>query len=73
MRAVAAQNGWLKTKIATWAKSIGKEGTIAEEKDLPGRPRGWGLAKKVVFHNVRKALGLEEARYLIFGAAPLNP
>jgi len=31
------------------------------------------MANKIVYHNVKKALGLEEARYLIFGAAPLNP
>lgn len=72
MRAVAASNGWLKTKISTWAKGIGKEGSIAEDKGLP-LPSGFPLAKKVIFHNVKKALGLEEARYLVFGAAPLNP
>jgi len=59
-------------KKATWAKGIGKEGTIAEEKGEPV-PSGFNLAKKVVFHNVKKALGLEEARDLVFGAAPLNP
>jgi len=28
MSGVAASNGWLKTKISTWAKGVGKEGTI---------------------------------------------
>jgi len=28
MKQIAKSNGWLKTKIATWAKSIGPEGTI---------------------------------------------
>lgn len=31
------------------------------------------LAKFLVYNNVRKALGLDEAKYLIFGAAPLAP
>jgi len=30
MKLIAASNGWLKTKIATWAKRIGPEGTFAE-------------------------------------------
>lgn len=58
MKQVAAENGWLKTKIANWAKSIGVEGTFAE---VHGKklPFGFGLAKKVVYNNVKKALGLD--------------
>lgn len=29
MKSVAAENGWLKTQIGTWAKNIGIEGTFA--------------------------------------------
>ncbi|EAR97244.2 acyl-CoA synthetase (AMP-forming)/AMP-acid ligase II (macronuclear) [Tetrahymena thermophila SB210] len=72
MKALAASNGWLKTKIATWAKGMGVEGTFAEvhNKKLPF---GFGLAKKVVYNNVKKALGLDQSRFLMYGAAPLSP
>lgn len=72
MRAIAASNGWLKTKIASWAKSIGPDGTFAEIHGLK-TPAGWGIAKKVVYGNVKKALGLDRAKHLLFGAAPLAP
>jgi len=28
MKQIAKQNGWLATKVATWAKSLGPEGTM---------------------------------------------
>lgn len=31
------------------------------------------IAKALVYNNVKKALGLDQARYMIFGAAPLAP
>jgi len=57
--------------LATWAKGMGAEGTFAEvhKKKLPF---GFGLAKAVVYNNVKKALGLDQARYLMYGAAPLS-
>jgi hypothetical protein len=30
MQQIAKQNGWLKTKIANWAKGLGPEGTVRE-------------------------------------------
>jgi long-chain-fatty-acid--CoA ligase ACSBG len=58
MKAMAAGNGFLKTKIATWAKSIGTQGTYDEihEKDLP---MSFKLAKTLVYNNIKKALGLD--------------
>jgi long-chain-fatty-acid--CoA ligase ACSBG len=35
MKQIAKQNGWLKTKIANWAKSIGPEGTVQEIRKQP--------------------------------------
>lgn len=72
MQEIARQNGAVKSKIATWAKGIGKEGTFAQTHNK-SPPLCFGLAEKVVYHNVKKALGLDAAKYLIFGAAPLNP
>jgi long-chain-fatty-acid--CoA ligase ACSBG len=72
MKLMAAENGFLKKKIAEWAKSIGVEGTYAE---LNGKqlPFGWSLAKSIVYDNVKKALGIDQVVYCIFGAAPLSP
>lgn len=72
LKKVAAQNGWLKTKIATWAKSMGAEGTYAEENGK-STPFMWGLAKKLVFHKVRVGLGFNKALSFSFGAAPMAP
>jgi long-chain-fatty-acid--CoA ligase ACSBG len=71
MKLIAANNGFLKKTIANWAKSIGKEGTLAEHAGQP-TPFGWGIAKTVVFNNIKKALGLENARFVMYGAAPLQ-
>lgn len=69
---IASQNGFLKTKIATWAKSIGIEGTEAEYKGLK-TPFGFGVAKKVIYNNIKKAIGLDKAKWVVVGAAPLSP
>lgn len=47
MMTIAASNGWLKTKISTWAKSIGIAGSESEH--IPGKkaPFGFGIAKAV--------------------------
>ena len=68
---IARNNGAVATKIATWAKSIGPEGTIKEMDDQPTSFK-YKVAKALVYNNVKKALGLDQARYMIFGAAPLS-
>ncbi|EGR28339.1 hypothetical protein IMG5_177990 [Ichthyophthirius multifiliis] len=70
MKEVASSNGWLKTQISTWAKGIGILGAQSRNQNLPF---GFGIAKSLVFDNVRKALGLQEATHLMYGAAPLSP
>lgn len=59
MKSVAANNGFLKTAIANWAKGMGIEGTFAETRDQ-NPPFGFGIAKKLVYNNVKKALGLDQ-------------
>ena len=36
------------------------------------KPFAWGLAKIIVYNNVKKALGLDNCRGLFYGAAPLS-
>ena len=50
---------------------MGIEGTFAEM-EQKSTPLGWNVAKSVVFNNVKKALGLDSCRLLLYGAAPLN-
>ena len=73
LREVGAQNGFIKQKIANWAKSLGNKGTYAEYNTDGKAPICWGLAKSLVFNNVKKALGLNNLDAAVFGAAPMNP
>ena len=58
MKSVAAKNSAFKKSIGNWAKSIGVQGTFAEvHKKSP--PFCFNLAKKLVYNNVKKALGLD--------------
>lgn len=72
MKEVAKNNGWLATKISTWAKAQGKEGWV-QEAQQKSTSFSYKLAKFIVYNNLRKALGLDKALYLIYGAAPLSP
>lgn len=40
-------------------------------KGLPP-PFGYGIANKLIFSKIKKTLGLEEATFLTYGAAPLK-
>ena len=55
-----------------WAQTHGSEGTIAEKRE---ESTSWQfkLAKKLIFDKVKNALGLDQAVYFGFGAAPLDP
>lgn len=50
---------------------MGVEGTFAELEQR-GTPFGWGAAKTIVFNNVKKALGMDNCKLLLYGAAPLS-
>src|SRR5690242_15970468 len=56
--------------LANWAKDLGKRGTVPEIRGEEP-PFGFGLAKSVVFNNIKKAIGLDQAKYCVFGAAPM--
>ena len=59
-------------KLGNWVKSIGREGTLAEHMGGP-TPFGWGVAKTLVYDNLKKALGLDQVKCFMFGAAPMQP
>lgn len=71
MRAVGAAGGPIKQAIGTWAKQLGVVGSFARIYNQP-MPWGWTIAEKVVYSNIKKALGLDECRYRATAAAPIS-
>jgi len=71
IKAIGAASGWLKMKIATWAKEIGHRATLA---NLAHKPNPWGycIANSLVFQKVKEALGLDRAKVLFVSAAPVS-
>lgn len=50
---------------------MGAEGTYAEVNG-GSLPRGWGIAKKLVFDKIKENLGLDQCEIFIFSAAPMR-
>jgi long-chain acyl-CoA synthetase len=66
----------IKAKLAAWAQHVGKEASTLKNKG--SKPTGTlalqhKLADRLVFSQVKKALGLFNARYCLTGAAPIAP
>lgn len=68
---IAKSNGSLKTKIATWAKKVGYD-EILNQKTGKSTSFSYKIADYLVFNKIKQGLGLDAARYLIFGAAPMH-
>jgi long-subunit acyl-CoA synthetase (AMP-forming) len=71
MEAVGAKNPPLKKKIAAWARGLGLAGGYASQFG-GSRPMLYPLADKLVFSKVKGTLGLDRAKTLITGAAPIS-
>lgn len=71
MLEVGAKRGAVSRFIAAWAKDIGMAACLAEENNT-AMPFGVSFAQWIVFGNVRKALGLDQARIFVNSAAPLQ-
>jgi len=63
----------LKKMIATWAKGKGLEHALScQAEEIVSSPYGFGAADAVIFTNLKKALGLDKAKYCFTGAAPIR-
>lgn len=72
MMSIGAQSGYVKRAIASWAKRV----TLQHHTSLmSGAQLGslkYKLAEKLVLSKVKTALGLQECRNLVSGAAPMS-
>ena len=71
MQAAGAKSPPFRKKLVAWARKTGLAGGFADQRH-ESRPLLYPLAKKIVFDKVRKALGLDRARFCITSAAPIS-
>jgi len=72
MKEVGKSTRGLKLTIANWSKSIGLKYNRRRMEGRNSKPFGYSLANTLVFKKVRKGLGLDHARLVLSGAAPLS-
>lgn len=71
----ARSAGGLRAKLVPWALAVGARYAFAET--FEGNPPAWlalrhGLARGLVLRKIRHSLGLDRARFLTSGSAPLH-
>jgi long-chain-fatty-acid--CoA ligase ACSBG len=71
MKAVGASTTGVAKSLATWAKDVGYRNSYAVIEKEPS-PFGYSLANFLILKRIKAALGLDESRMFLFGAAPLK-
>jgi long-chain acyl-CoA synthetase len=67
---------WLEKKVFAWAVAVGQKASALKlnHQSWPGPLKfKYALAHFLVFRNLKRLLGLEQARYMISGGAPISP
>ena len=72
MKEIASNNGFIKTWIASWAKSHGLYYNMNKMNGNNYKHWGYIFAKWLILNKIRTALGLDRCNYCITAAAPLN-
>ncbi|XP_060536801.1 very long-chain-fatty-acid--CoA ligase bubblegum isoform X3 [Cylas formicarius] len=71
MQEVAAQNGFIKKTIATWAKQQTLRHHLALISGENSKSWSYSIASSLIFKKVKQALGLSRCTYFCSAAAPL--
>jgi long-chain-fatty-acid--CoA ligase ACSBG len=71
LKSIAAEKGGLAQSISKWAKGLGYANTQAKIKHQSA-PFCYSLANFLILKRIKQALGLDECKYFLFGAAPLK-
>ncbi|XP_043528278.1 long-chain-fatty-acid--CoA ligase ACSBG2-like isoform X1 [Frieseomelitta varia] len=72
MKEIASNNGFIKTWIASWAKSHGLYYNMNKMNGNNYKHWGYIFAKWLILNKIKTALGLDRCTYCITAAAPLN-
>ncbi|KAJ8973273.1 hypothetical protein NQ317_019539 [Molorchus minor] len=73
MMQVAAQNGYLKKAIASWAKGHALQYHLDKIKGIRSKSWGYTLARALIFRRIKDAIGLNRCTLCVSAAAPLAP
>jgi long-chain-fatty-acid--CoA ligase ACSBG len=71
LQLVAATQGRLKSRISSWAKSVGFKANYTKQLGGSGTPFGYTIASLLFFKKVRHALGLDRCHFPMVGGAPM--
>lgn len=72
MQQVAAQNGFVKKAIASWAKEHTLQHHLNIMQGIQSKSWAYSLAKSIIFSKIKEALGLQRCTYFCTAAAPLS-
>lgn len=71
MKALGASVGTIAKKLSTWAKGVGYEHSMSIQ-NKQSAPFGYSLANFLILKRIKDALGLDQAKIIAFGAAPMK-
>lgn len=72
MQQVAAQNGFIKKAIASWAKEYTLQHHLDLINGIETKSWAYALASSIIFKKIKEALGLQRCNFFCSAAAPLS-
>ncbi|XP_066152840.1 very long-chain-fatty-acid--CoA ligase bubblegum isoform X1 [Euwallacea fornicatus] len=71
MQQIAAQNGFIKKAIASWAKEYTLQHHLNLINGIHSKSWAYSLASSIIFNKIKEALGFERCTFFCSAAAPL--